>query len=80
VLQNLLPGRPVWGRVGGDLLSVALPVLVGGGGYLLAAWGLGVEELWLFARRDLGDTPDPETSVAETPGSDPVGPDVMPSL
>ena len=80
VLQNLLPGRPVWGRVGGDLLSVALPVLVGGGGYLLAAWGLGVEELWLFARRDLGDTPDPKTPGPDTPGSDAVTPDVVDSI
>ena len=55
-------------------------MLVGGGGYLLAAWGLGVEELWLFARRDLGDTPDPKTPGPDTPGSDAVTPDVVDSI
>jgi putative peptidoglycan lipid II flippase len=59
VLGNLLPGRPGWGRVGGDLVSLVLPVLAGGGAYLLMAWGLGLDELWLFARRDRDEPAGP---------------------
>ena len=57
-----------------------MPVLVGGGVYLLTAWGLGVNELWMFARRDRGDPPDPKTPDPETPGSGAVSPDIVESL
>jgi putative peptidoglycan lipid II flippase len=52
VLERLFPTRPAWGRIGGDLVSLVLPVLAGGGVYLWAAWVLGLDELWLFVRRD----------------------------
>jgi len=52
LLAGWLPGHPKWARIGSDLVGLVVPVLLGSTVYLLAAWALGIDELWLLARRD----------------------------
>ncbi|MCY2962694.1 MAG: murein biosynthesis integral membrane protein MurJ [Planctomycetota bacterium] len=59
MLTVVIPRGHRWLRVGGDLVALGVPVAIAGLVYLLMAWILSLNDLWLLFQRDKseGDLP-----------------------